>query len=70
MSKLHELRLELTTTEAEQLHLAMFATDEHGQWLLLDDWTADNRPEADQAIAEAAQMVDGWLTFGGAIIPA
>lgn len=70
MSALHELRIELTTTEAEQLHLAMFATDEYGQWLLLDDWTADDRPEADQVIAEAAQMVDGWLTFGGAILPA
>lgn len=70
MSKLHELRLELTTTEAEQLHLAMFATDEYGQWLLLDDWTADSRQEVDVIVQEALSMVDGWLVFGGAIIPA
>jgi hypothetical protein len=70
VSALFELRLELTTTEAEQCHLAMFATDEHGQWSLLEDWTADDRQEATTALGEASTMVDSWLAFGGRLLPA
>lgn len=62
MDRFFELRLEMSTTGAGQAHLAVFSTDEHGQWMLLDDWTADNGQEVDTAIGEAATLVDGWMT--------
>jgi hypothetical protein len=70
MSQLFELRMELTTTEAEQCHISLFVTDEHGQWSLLDDWTADDRQDAQLAIGEASSMVNDWLVFGGRLLPA
>lgn len=70
MSQLFELRMELTSTEAEQFHLALFVTDSYGQWQLLDDWTADNGKEAGLCLEEAAASVDIWLQFGGRLLPA
>lgn len=64
MDDFHELRMELSTTGAGQMHLAVFATDPTGQWMLVDDWVADNGDQAEHAIAEGASLVDGWLRHG------
>jgi hypothetical protein len=70
VDRFYEIRIEATVSGAEQLHLAMFATDERGQWFLLDDWTADDRQERNEAKADALDMVQTWLCFSGALLPA
>jgi hypothetical protein len=70
MSVLFEFRIEATVSEAEQLHLAVFATDEHGQWVFLDNWTGDDHQEVQEAKASALDMVTTWLAFSGALLPA
>lgn len=69
MDTFFELRMELTVSVADQLHLALFVTDDHGQWLLLDDWTAET-DQRQVAVGEAVTMVDTWLAFGGRLTPA
>jgi hypothetical protein len=66
----HELRLTLSRNEAEQMHLAIYATDAAGQWQLVDDWTCDDRQERQEAMAMLSDDVNAWLTFGGSLLPA
>ena len=70
MSDLHELRMELTVNEADQRHLAVYVTDDTGQWFLLDDYTSEPGGAFFTVSQELLSMVDTWLTFGGAVTPA
>lgn len=64
MDRFHECRMELSVSDADQVHLALFVTDQHGQWLLLEDWSAE--PENVQCtLAEVETMLDTWLQHGG-----
>lgn len=70
MDEFFELRLEATLSVDGQLHLSMFLTDRQGQWFLLEDWTAEDHQEANEAKCAALDMISDWLTFSGHLIPA
>lgn len=66
----HELRLTMSLNEAGQCHLAIYATDAHGQWFLVEDWTCDNAQERQDALELVHADISTWLTFAGEMLPA
>lgn len=62
----YELRIELTQlSEGPPIHVALYATDAQGQWMLVDDWTPEHSRDREATVSELVDQVSTWLYFGG-----